>query len=80
MAHINAIYFHHQDIGVDLDVMTVHVTLRPSGTVQVKAKLPASFYRAVVEIAQTAADHHEALMRAEILGDNHTTTKGENDE
>lgn len=69
MAHINSIWFHNQDIGDNLDVMTVHVTLKPAGTVQVKAKLPKPFYDAIVDIAQKAADAHESLMRAEIIGD-----------
>jgi hypothetical protein len=50
--------------------MTAHVDFRPTGRAQVIVKLPKNFWDALMGAAQTAADHQEALMRAEILADN----------
>ena len=51
--------------------MTVFVQLRPAGEVQLKVEIPPPLYDAIHDIAQKAADLHEAQVRAELLGERH---------
>jgi hypothetical protein len=67
MANVSHIWFHGHD--KNKKVMQVTCLLKPSGTVDLKVALPENFYDAVMQCAQTAADAHEAQMRAEILAD-----------
>lgn len=55
------------------DEMTVFVQLKPSGEVQLHVKVPKEFKDCIMEIAQTAADHHEAKMKASILAEKKET-------
>lgn len=71
MAHIKQIWF--QDSGRTSCSMMVYISLKPSGSADIKVPIPPKFYNAIIALAQTAADNHEAQMRAEILGD--TITK-----
>lgn len=71
MAHIKYIFVHDHDR--KNSVMSVDVALKPSGSVSVKCPVPPKFYAALIDMAQTAADAHEAQMRAEILVDGLTT-------
>ncbi len=67
MAHIKYVYLHSHDW--DKSQMSVSVTLKPAGSAELKVPVPVRFYAALMKLAQTAADAHEAQMRAEILGD-----------
>lgn len=73
MACIDSIWF-HQNNKTD-GKMKVNVCLKPSGNVSIEVPMPKNFHAAVLAMAQTAADAHEAQMRAEILGDT-TDSKG----
>lgn len=53
-------------------MMRVYVKLQPSGSVTVYVPIPQDFMRSILGLAQTAADHHEAQMRAQILADETT--------
>jgi hypothetical protein len=72
MAHVKDLWLHESD--KDGKNMTAHIAFKPNGTAQVKVKLPQNFWDALMNAAQTAADHQEALMRAEILADNASKT------
>ncbi len=74
MAYFDKLWMFRRDEGD----MTVFVNLQPSGEVQLKVKIPKSLKDALVGIAQTAADAHEAQMRAEIIGDKHATRDSDN--
>lgn len=71
MAHVNHIYFHSSDM--PLDTMTITVDLLPAGQVRIKVPIPAKFKHCLLDIAQQAADLHEAQMRAAILADEQPT-------
>ncbi len=49
--------------------MQVYVKLKPAGDVQIAVNLPEKFYKVIMDIAQTAADNHEALCKAELLAE-----------
>jgi hypothetical protein len=59
--------------------MTASVKLKPSGQVYLQVDIPKNFYDAIYQIAQTAADAHEAQMRAEILGEQASNNEEQND-
>lgn len=67
MAHIDSIWFNGHNLGNGK--MRVYVKLKPAGEVRVEVPIPEKFFNALMNLAQTAADNHEAQMRAEILGD-----------
>lgn len=67
MAHVNSIFTLHQHI--ENKTFLVEISLKPSGIVKLTVPVPPKFFDALMNIAQTAADAHEAQMRAEILGD-----------
>lgn len=67
MAHLENIWVY--DPNDKEPYMSVKVAMKPHGTVSIKVSLPDNFLKAIIDIAQTAADAHEALARAEILGD-----------
>lgn len=67
MARIDSVFLHSGDYP-DKPI-TVHVSLIPSGTAQVKVDLPPKFKKALLDILQTAANAHEAQMRAAIIAD-----------
>ncbi len=69
MAYVSGIWIHESDINKKQDEITVYINLKPAGKVQLVTKIPENFYQALLNIAQTAADAHEAQMRAEIIGD-----------
>lgn len=71
MAHIKYIYLHDHDWKESQ--MTVSIALKPDAQAQIKVPIPDRFYSALIRMAQTAADAHEAKMRAEILGDESPT-------
>lgn len=50
--------------------MRVYVKLHPSGEVSMEVPLPEAFRLAIMKLAQTAADQHEAQMQAQLLGEN----------
>lgn len=71
MAYLNNIWvFNPND---KTPTMRVFAGLKPDGEVKIEVPLPPKFLQAIVDVAQTAADAHEALMRAEILGDQSPT-------
>ena len=74
MAHIENIWVY--DPNDKTAYMSVKVAMKPHGTARIKVSLPDNFLKAIISIAQTAADAHEALARAEILGDTHKTDPG----
>lgn len=49
--------------------LIVDIALKPSGRAQTEVPIPRKFFDAIMSLAQSAADQHEAQMRAEILGD-----------
>ena len=59
MARIDSIWVHSGDFP-DKE-LTIHVSLKPSGTAQVKVALPQSLKEALMDICQKAADEHEAI-------------------
>ena len=74
MAFVRSIWV-HQNNRKD-NTIKVDVALKPSGSVDINVPVPEKFYKALLQIAQTAADAHEAQMRAEIISDElvNTTT------
>lgn len=68
MAHIKSISIF--DWNTKDGSIRVHIALKPAGNVSIDVPIPKAFHSAIMSIAQTAADAHEAQMRAEILGDN----------
>jgi hypothetical protein len=68
MAYIDRIWIH--DPREKCPALVVYIKLKPSGQATIKVELPEPFSAALLDIAQSAADLHEARMRAEILGDN----------
>ncbi len=68
MAHIDSIWVHSAQLKGD--TIKVYVDLKPAGSVALSVPVPANFHKAIVDMAQKAADLHEAQMRAEILADN----------
>lgn len=70
MAHIKSIWVYdpaHKD-----PHMAVIVAMKPHGEARVTVSLPEGFLKAIIDIAQTAANAHEALARAEILSEQQT--------
>lgn len=67
MAYIDHIYVHGADMPTD--EITVWISMKPAGTHILKTKIPPGFKAALLQMAQTAADHHEALCRADILAE-----------
>lgn len=65
MAHVDSIWFN--DCGSPASMMRVYVALKPAGKVIVEVDVPPDFYKIIMKLAQTAADHHEAKMQAELL-------------
>jgi len=65
MAHVDSIWFH--DASDPECVMAVYTKLKPDGKVTVRVNVPPHFYKTILKLAQTAADHHEAKMQAELL-------------
>lgn len=49
--------------------MRVIVMLKPAGELVVNVPLPEDLHITIMKLAQTAADAHEAQMRAQILGE-----------
>lgn len=74
MAHVQTIFSLHDHL--KNKTFLVEVALKPSGSVKLTVPVPPKFFDALLNVAQTAADAHEAQMRAEILGDT-TEFKGE---
>ncbi len=67
MAYVEKIWFFEP---VDkTNKMAVFVKLSPAGDVRVNVDVPEDFYKCIMKLAQTAADLHEAQMRAQILAD-----------
>ena len=67
MAYVDKIFMHSGQL--ERQEMTVYIKLKPSGEVALKVPLPENYYKSLLALAQTAADHHEAQMRATILGE-----------
>lgn len=67
MAYISSIWIY--DPNDKNPYMSVKVVMKPHGVVSLKVTLPDNFLKAIIDIAQTTADAHEALARAEILGE-----------
>ena len=74
MAYVKDLWLHESD--KEGKNMTAHVRFKPTGEAQVKIQLPKNFWDVLMQTAQTAADHQEALMRAEILADAHPKREG----
>jgi len=53
--------------------IAVMVKLKPAGEVRLEVPIPEKFFDVLMKIVQTAADNHEALMHAEILGERNET-------
>jgi hypothetical protein len=70
MAHFDQLWMFRTD-QEGKPTMTVFVQLRPAGEVQLKVEIPPPLYDAIRDIAQKAADLHEAQVRAELLGERH---------
>ena len=70
MAEVNRIFFHN-DRDREKRVMRVYATIRGIGEKQIDVALPVSLYEAVMAFAETAADHEQARIRGEIIGENH---------
>lgn len=70
MAYLKQLWMHSGEL--EESYMTVYAKLKPAGEVQLKVPMPTDFLKAIVGLAQTAADHHEAQMRAQILADETT--------
>jgi len=69
MAYIKNIWL--RDSHLADGTIRVNVSLKPSGEVALEIPIPKVFLDTIMEMAQTAADHHEAKMKAEILGEQH---------
>jgi hypothetical protein len=67
MAYLGSIWVH--DLKSEKRRMRAFIEMKPYGEACVEIELPEKFLDTIVRIAQTAADAHEALARAEILGD-----------
>ncbi len=67
MAHINHIWVYGSNMGET--TIAVVVSLKPAGEVRINVPIPANFHAALIEMAQHAADLHEAQMKAEILAE-----------
>lgn len=72
MAHIDNIWLHASN--KEACTIRAYVKLKPTGEVNIDVPIPKNFMTVLLEIAQLAADAHEAQMRAEILGDQHKLT------
>jgi hypothetical protein len=68
MAHIKSIVLRYDD-DKEKKILRVAIALRPSGDDNIIVQLPPDFHDCIMKIAQTAADHHEQLVRAQILAD-----------
>lgn len=73
MAHVQSIWVHESN--KELGTMKVTVVLQPAGEVVLKVPVPKKFHAILLEMAQTAADAHEAQMHASIIGDKHDADK-----
>lgn len=65
MAYIKNIWFHGSNI--QESTMRVNIQLKPAGEVSIDVPVPPDFHSCIIGLAQTAADHHEQLMKANIL-------------
>jgi hypothetical protein len=65
MAHVNWISVHNQNM--NNNTISVTVDLRPSGQVTLNVEVPSELKDALMNLAQKAADAHEAKMHAEII-------------
>ena len=65
MAYINWIAVHNSNLAGDQ--IDVTVDLKPSGQVSLKIAVPPELKDALQNLAQKAADQHEARMHAEII-------------
>lgn len=69
MAHVDRIWFHGSQL--TKQTMKVYIKLKPSGEAVIDVPVPPKFAEVLLNLAQTAADQHEAHMQAEILGERH---------
>ena len=67
MAIVDRIFFHGTDILKEQ--MTVYVRLHPAGEVRLDVKIPEVIFNSVMRVARTAAEHHEAQMQAQLIGE-----------
>lgn len=71
MAMISHLYMHDFDINSEDSVMTVYAKFKSVGDVQLRnIPIPASFKKALLDLAQAAVDKKQAELQAEVLGDN----------
>ena len=77
MAHVSGVWIYKGDVATKK--ITVKIDLKPSGTDSIVIDLPEDYFDCIMAIAQTAADHHEQKVRAQILMDTKapTTTNSE---
>lgn len=73
MAHINSIWA-FRDSAKDKK-LTAIVDLYPAGQAQVEFELPEKFFEVLMACAQSAADHHEQQMKANILASEYENQK-----
>ena len=69
MAHVENVWLN--DGHMAENVMRVNVKLKPAGSAGIEVPIPKQFMEAIMQMAQSAADLHEAKMKAEILGERH---------
>ena len=67
MAFVDRIWVHSPH--KNSNKMSVYVKLSPAGEVCIPVEVPQEFYDCLLRMAQTAADHHEQKMRAQILAE-----------
>jgi len=75
MAHVSGVWIYSCDIAKKK--VTVNIDLNPSGKDSIVIDLPEDFFDCLMAIAQTAADHHEQKVRAQILMDTKAPTHSE---
>lgn len=65
MAFVKSIWFYGERL--KNPIMRVNIQLKPAGEVYIDVPIPKDFHDCILGLAYTAADHHEQLMKAEIL-------------
>jgi hypothetical protein len=51
------------------NTMRVAIALHPAGEVSIDVPYPEALHTAILRVAQTAADAHEAQMQAQLIGE-----------